>query len=313
MLLHELEASFTSLSSPLEKLTLTVSYLPILSMVESALVKAIYTDGACSGNPGPGGWGVVIQLTDGQQQELGGGVAQTTNNQMELQAAIEAVKALTLLPQRAEGACIYTDSEYVKNGILKWLPNWKKRNWQTAQGKPVLNQEFWKELDALNPRQIDWQHIKAHTGHPGNERADSIARAFSLKQNPQLSQIEQTQNHSPRQSSSLPTASPLLLSEADLRSQAADSLLVQTQQDTPAPRKGEELITVLQALDLIADRSFLVTSAELADLLNLEPDVFMDKGEAWIWRNWQGLPVREEEGQILWQLKRVFPASDHLS
>ena len=288
-------------------------------MAESALIKAIYTDGACSGNPGPGGWGVVIQLTDGQQQELGGGVTQTTNNQMELQAAIEAVKALELLPQRAEGACIYTDSEYVKNGILKWLPNWKKRNWQTAQGKPVLNQEFWKELDALNPRQIDWQYIKAHAGHPGNERADAIARAFSLKQNPRLSQMNQPQSHP-----LAPTPSSAPASHAteqkdqptvtDSPSESASDAFTIRPEQNPAANlaRTEALINLLQALDLISERSFLVTSAELADLMTLEPSA-LAHGGAWTWRNWQILPVREEEGQTLWQLKRIFPDSERLT
>lgn len=131
----------------------------------------IYTDGACRGNPGPGGWGVFI-IEDGEERDLYGGEPDTTNNRMELTAAIEALREL------GEGREIelYTDSEYVKNGITSWLRNWKARGWQNAAKKPVKNQDLWKTLDALSQRHnVDWRWVRGHAGHPGNERADQLA------------------------------------------------------------------------------------------------------------------------------------------
>lgn len=131
----------------------------------------IYTDGACRGNPGPGGWGAL--LCDGEvERELFGGAADTTNNRMELQAAIEGLRAL----EESCNVVLTTDSVYVKNGITTWLDGWKKKGWKTAARKPVKNVDLWKELDEQNQRhQVDWQWVKGHSGHPGNERADQLA------------------------------------------------------------------------------------------------------------------------------------------
>ena len=132
----------------------------------------IFTDGACSGNPGPGGWGAVLRY--GQtEKELSGGEAETTNNRMELMAAIQALEALT----RPCSVSLYTDSSYVKDGITKWIKRWRKNGWRTAQKKPVKNAELWQHLDAaLQRHQVDWHWVKAHAGHPENERADELAR-----------------------------------------------------------------------------------------------------------------------------------------
>lgn len=144
-------------------------------------IRAIYTDGACEGNPGPGGWGVVIYFADGAVQELGGHHPATTNNRMELQAAIEALKAWR---QLAPGSAIalYTDSEYVLKGITEWIHNWKRRGWKTAARKPVLNQDLWQELDGLNDPLVQWHHVRGHSGDEGNERCDLIARSLSRGQ-----------------------------------------------------------------------------------------------------------------------------------
>lgn len=132
----------------------------------------IFTDGACSGNPGPGGWGAIL-LWGEHRKELWGGAADTTNNRMELQAVIEALGALT----RAAHIDLYTDSAYVKNGITTWIHSWKKNGWRTADKKPVKNAELWQELEAARHRhQIDWHWVKGHAGHPENERADELAR-----------------------------------------------------------------------------------------------------------------------------------------
>ena len=131
-----------------------------------------FTEGACSGNPGPGGWGALINGPDGEN-ELTGGAADTTNNRMELQAAIEALKSLPT----GSAVTLTTDSTYVKDGITSWIKNWKARGWKTAAKKPVKNVDLWQNLDAECARhQVNWQWVKGHAGHAGNERADELAR-----------------------------------------------------------------------------------------------------------------------------------------
>ena len=130
-----------------------------------------FTDGACSGNPGPGGWGAVLQFGD-HERELHGGAADTTNNRMELTAAIEALRAL----RESCRVSLTTDSTYVKDGITQWLANWKRNGWKTAAKKPVKNQDLWQALDHESSRhEIDWCWVKGHSGHPENERADRLA------------------------------------------------------------------------------------------------------------------------------------------
>lgn len=131
----------------------------------------IYTDGACKGNPGPGGWGVLLQYK-GRELELFGGEPSTTNNRMELQAVIEGLSAL----KRRSNVLLVTDSKYVMQGMQQWLANWKKRGWKTASKQPVKNQDLWQQLDALvQQHDVQWQWVAGHTGHPGNERADNLA------------------------------------------------------------------------------------------------------------------------------------------
>ena len=132
----------------------------------------VYTDGACKGNPGPGGWGVYIQ-SDLEEKEIYGGDPETTNNQMEMQAAIEALKYLEGVNEEIE---LYTDSNYLRQGITEWIHKWKVNNWKTASKKPVANKELWIEISNLNERMnVKWNWIKGHAGHPGNERADHLA------------------------------------------------------------------------------------------------------------------------------------------
>ena len=131
----------------------------------------IYTDGACRGNPGPGGWGAILRM-DGKEKELFGGEPHTTNNRMELTAVIRALEALKC-PCQIE---VYTDSQYVQKGISEWLPDWKRRGWLTADKKPVKNVDLWQELDRLaGAHRISWHWVKGHAGHPENERADALA------------------------------------------------------------------------------------------------------------------------------------------
>jgi len=132
----------------------------------------LYTDGACSGNPGPGGWGVIIRWQD-HEKELYGGEAETTNNRMELMAAIQGLESLN----RGVTATLYTDSKYVKDGISQWIANWKRNGWKTAAKKPVKNIDLWQRLDAAIERHtVEWRWVKGHAGHPENERADELAR-----------------------------------------------------------------------------------------------------------------------------------------
>jgi ribonuclease HI len=131
----------------------------------------IYTDGACKGNPGPGGWGALLRWGD-HEKELFGGEAQTTNNRMELTAVIEALSAL----KQSCPVAVYTDSEYVRNGITTWIHNWKQRGWRTADKKPVKNVELWRRLDELaSNHDVRWHWVRGHNGDPGNERADELA------------------------------------------------------------------------------------------------------------------------------------------
>ncbi|MEU3306504.1 ribonuclease HI [Nocardiopsis sp. NPDC055551] len=132
----------------------------------------IYTDGACSGNPGPGGWGVWLRYGE-HERELYGGEAQTTNNRMELMAAIQALESLT----RPVPAIVHTDSSYVRNGITSWVHGWKKRGWTTASKKPVKNVDLWRRLDELAARhEVEWRWVRGHSGDEGNEYADELAR-----------------------------------------------------------------------------------------------------------------------------------------
>lgn len=137
-----------------------------------------YTDGACSGNPGPGGWGVLLLAREGdrviKERTLSGGAADTTNNRMELQAAIGALEAL----ERPSTITVVTDSAYVKGGITAWLHSWKRNGWKTSTKKPVKNEDLWRALDAAQARhRVTWEWVKGHAGHPENERADELARA----------------------------------------------------------------------------------------------------------------------------------------
>lgn len=132
----------------------------------------IFTDGACSGNPGPGGWGAILRWR-GEEKEIYGGEPDTTNNRMEMMAAIQALEGL----KRATNVVLYTDSTYLRDGITKWIHGWKRNGWKTAAKKPVKNEDLWRRLDdALADHEIDFRWVKGHSGHPENERADELAR-----------------------------------------------------------------------------------------------------------------------------------------
>jgi ribonuclease HI len=139
--------------------------------METGIVE-IFTDGACSGNPGPGGWGAILRW-NGTEKELSGGEAETTNNRMEMMAAIKALESL----KRPVKARLHTDSQYLKGGITKWINNWKRNGWKTAAKKPVKNVDLWRRLEqAAAAHDVEWHWVRGHMGHPENERADELAR-----------------------------------------------------------------------------------------------------------------------------------------
>jgi ribonuclease HI len=200
-----MEAKLQELNIPLDFLPSTRSEIDVVShkpnlqpsqpqpvqesspSIQRIHIQRIYTDGACSGNPGPGGWGVVIYCTDGSVHELGGSAPRTTNNRMEMEAAIHALSFFKATEQ-SEPIELYTDSEYVLKGITEWIRGWKRKGWKNSKGKPVENQDLWQRLDLLNSPAVRWVHVRGHSGDEGNERCDEIARGFSLGTPPELRQ-----------------------------------------------------------------------------------------------------------------------------
>ncbi|MDB9703728.1 ribonuclease HI [Rhodospirillales bacterium] len=145
------------------------------STEENKNAVEIFTDGACSGNPGPGGWGAILRWRS-EEKEIYGGEPDTTNNRMEMMAAIQALEGL----KRVTNVVLYTDSTYLRDGITKWIHGWKRNGWKTAAKKPVKNEDLWRRLDdALADHEIDFRWVKGHSGHPENERADELARLGS--------------------------------------------------------------------------------------------------------------------------------------
>ena len=286
-------------------------------MPSSRTIQSVYTDGACTGNPGPGGWGVVVYFTDGSIYELGGAEAQTTNNRMEMQAAIAALKILTAAKQ-AEPTTLHTDSEYLIKGVTQWVKGWKKKGWKTAQGKAVLNQDLWEALDELNSKQVLWQHVRGHAGDVGNERCDTIARAFA---NGKSLSLQQT----PWQGDELLVADSPTVETSAVNSPASQNTteisypsLEVTLMDSPTPSSAvlddlpreirvtqlRNLVETLRIADEIAAKGYLITSSELADLMDIHASAVTSRGDEWRWRNWIVSRVRREGNQILWELER---------
>ncbi|MEG4047938.1 MULTISPECIES: ribonuclease HI [unclassified Microcoleus] len=297
-------------------------------------IKSLYTDGACSGNPGPGGWGAVVCFADGNCHELGGGDPQTTNNRMEMQAAVAALEFFANSGQ-TEPVTVYTDSEYVKNGITKWIQGWKNKGWKTSTGKDVVNQDLWHRLDKLNSRHIKWEHVRGHSGDFYNDRCDEIARSFSHNLTPELQQQKPTAGET-QAGTLVSAAAPPLGSENTIVSEETDAtgnktiesyvitsdlpISNSTMMDSTAdtlenlPREVRvqdlrNLIETLHIADEVATKGYLITSSELADLMDVNASAVTSRGDNWVWRNWVVSRVRREGNQILWQLERI----DHVS
>jgi ribonuclease HI len=255
-------------------------------------IAKIYTDGACSGNPGPGGWGTIIYFTDGRVQDIGGATPNTTNNRMELQASIVALEAYQNSGQ-TQPITLYTDSEYVRNGITKWISGWKKKGWKTAAGKPVMNQDLWQELDELNSSKVNWQYVKGHSGDPGNERADMIAVKCAHSQ------------QSIGDTKLAPTGAPQPETPVVPTPIVPTSVVPTPAATEPMPANTlPQILDRLRLADEIATKGYLITTAELAELVGISTSTVSDRGDEWPWRNWLVSRTRKVGNQILWQLER---------
>ncbi|WYM02527.1 MAG: ribonuclease HI [Gloeotrichia echinulata CP02] len=288
-------------------------------------IQSIYTDGACTGNPGPGGWGVVVYFNDGTIHEMGDGASHTTNNKMEMQAAIAALQFLKESKQ-TEPITLNTDSEYVINCATKWVKGWKKKGWKKADGNPVQNQELLETLDELNSRLVNWQHVRGHSGNIGNERCDAIARAFAAGSIPYLKQLSSSncdqslpsisQTNVAKVSDIDTTSTIINRSKQEISTVATEITMTEpnipptpaTIEDKPAEMRVAQLRNLIETLhiaDEIAEKGYLITSSELADLMDVHASAVTSRGDEWRWRNWIVSRVRREGNQILWELERA--------
>ena len=223
-------------------------------------VVAAATDGACSGNPGPGGWGALLRFEDGSVEEFGGHDPSTTNNRMELQAALELLKRLKDLPRHPD-LTLRTDSKYLIDGLGSWMQGWKRRGWKTAAGKPVLNQDLWLALDQARLRDVPLTYVKGHSGDPDNDRVDRIAVSFSRG----------------------------LGTDLQTTSEAADA---------SAPAALQELLSRLELADRLAAGGFTLQLTELAQLVEQPMRQLEQRTDPWIWRDWLVEPLQGQRWRL---------------
>ena len=233
-------------------------------------VVAAATDGACSGNPGPGGWGALIRFEDGSVEEFGGADPATTNNRMELQAALATLQRLAELPLHPD-LTLRTDSKYLIDGLSSWMAGWKRKGWRTAAGKPVLNQDLWQALDQARLADVPLRYVKGHSGDPDNDRVDQIAVAYSKGRQQALS------------SSTAPSQVVL------------DS----------APVSLQKLLTRMELADRLASGGYALTAVELAQLVEQPLNRLSERQGSWRWREWMVEPVENDR----WRLRRDPPGS----
>ena len=243
---------------------------------DSPKVVAAACDGACSGNPGPGGWGALLRFADGSVREFGGAEANTTNNRMELTAALTLLEQLAVLP-RDPGLSIRTDSKYLIDGFSTWINGWKRKGWRTASGSPVLNRDLWEALDAARIQGLPLTYVKGHSGDPDNDRCDAIAVAFSKGQIPQLAQGDY---------------GGLMVSEP------APALDL-------APAALQQILSRLELADRLAQGGYGLSLTELAQLVEMPLKTLEARDASWRWRDWQVSPV----GDGRWQLRREASGS----
>ena len=236
-------------------------------------VVAAATDGACSGNPGPGGWGALIRFEDGSVEEFGGAEPATTNNRMELQAALATLQRLAELPLHPD-LTLRTDSKYLIDGLGSWMAGWKRKGWRTAAGKPVLNQDLWQALDQARLAEVPLSYVKGHSGDPDNDRVDQIAVAYS-KGRTQTPPASASRSASPSGSSPQPSV---------------DS----------APVSLQKLLTRLELADRLASGGYALSAVELAQLVEQPLNRLAERQGSWRWRDWQVEPIENDR----WRLRR---------
>ncbi|WP_115070830.1 ribonuclease H [Synechococcus sp. UW179B] len=238
-------------------------------------VVAAATDGACSGNPGPGGWGALIRFEDGSVEEFGGADPATTNNRMELQAALAMLQRLAELPLHPD-LTLRTDSKYLIDGLSRWMAGWKRKGWRTAAGKPVLNQDLWQALDQARLAEVPLSYVKGHSGDPDNDRVDQIAVAYSKG----------------RAQTPPPSVSP--------PSAATPSAAPTQPLADPAPASLQKLLTRMELADRLASGGYALTAVELAQLVEQPLNRLSERQGSWRWRDWMVEPVENDR----WRLRR---------
>ena len=235
-------------------------------------VVAAATDGACSRNPGPGGWGALLRFEDGSVEEFGGHEPATTNNRMELQAALALLERLKQLPRHPD-LTLRTDSKYLIDGLGSWIKGWKRKGWKTAAGKPVLNQDLWKALDQARLEDVPLAYVKGHSGDPDNERVDRIAVAYSHNREPDL---------------------------------AAAAPAARLEVEDPAPKPLQQLLSRLELADRLATGGYSLSLMELAQLVEQPLRQLEAREGVWFWRDWLVQP--QAEGR--WTLRRREAGSE---
>ncbi len=260
-------------------------------------VVAAACDGACSGNPGPGGWGALLRFADGSRHEMGGADPATTNNRMELTAALALLEALRDLPRHPD-LVIRTDSRYLIDGLDKWLPGWKRKGWRTASGSPVLNRDLWEQLDRARLAGVALRHVKGHSGDPDNDRCDAIAVAFSRGRLPELVAGEVVGRASVE--ADLPAAAAAGAAKPAPSEPAASKPAAAEPLEAPAPRELQRLLSRLEVADRLAAGGHSLSLVELAQLVQLPIRSLEQRQGPWTWRDWQVCPV----GEGRWRLER---------
>ena len=275
-------------------------------------IKSIYTDGSCKRNPGPGGWAAIVCYEDGSIHEMGGKDPMTTNNRMEIQGAIAALEYFKKSGQ-TEPIVLHTDSKYTIDGITKWIHGWKRKGWKTATGNSVLNQDLWQKLHELNSNAIKWKHVRGHSGDFYNERCDEIAKAYAFGHRLNLQKYESKPHKSMKTlqysgTSDHKTSDLIMDPNVNASPEQIDSLPREVRVN-----QLRNLIDTLKIADEIATKGYLITSSELADLMDVNASAVTSRGDNWVWRNWIVSRVRREGNQILWQLERVDLDNDEVT
>lgn len=271
-------------------------------------VVAAACDGACRGNPGPGGWGALLRFEDGSVQEFGGADPDTTNNRMELIAALTLLEQLRALPLHPS-LSIRTDSRYLIDGFSKWMAGWKRKGWRTASGGAVLNRDLWEALDRARLPGVPLTHVKGHSGDPDNERCDTIAVAFSRGSRPRLAR--------PAFAAASAGDAPLVAAAATAAADSGPELAQGGAAESgapadaaglePAPAALQTLLTRLELADRLARGGYALRLAELAQLVEMPLRQLESRQEAWSWRDWQVRPL----GDGRWRLDRDAAGSKH--